>query len=356
MNQKDRNNIGRFRRFSLITIIAVYALIFVGGVVRSTGSGMGCPDWPKCFGSFVPPTDVSQLPENYQDIYLAKRVEKNHRFVEMLDALGFQKKAREIENDKSILIEGEFNPVKTWIEYGNRLLGATIGLLIIGTYIYSLKLWKLEKAIVVISFFNIILVVFQGWIGSIVVSTNLLPWMITVHMVLALLLVCLLLYVHYRSKKLAYKTKPQTEKANSLFWTMVVAFVLMNIQIVLGTQVREQVDIVAMKFGDMFRSTWVEHLGSSFLVHRSYSLLLLLIHLYFIYVVYKYTSRDSHIFKWSQWLVLVIVFAIVTGMAMAYFGIPAFLQPVHLLLGSLIIGVQFVILLQLYDQKRISLN
>src|SRR5690606_32327629 len=135
MNQKDRNNIGRFRRFSLITIIAVYALIFVGGVVRSTGSGMGCPDWPKCFGSFVPPTDVSQLPENYQDIYLAKRVEKNHRFVEMLDALGFQKKAREIENDKSILIEGEFNPVKTWIEYGNRLLGATIGLLIIGTYI-----------------------------------------------------------------------------------------------------------------------------------------------------------------------------------------------------------------------------
>ncbi|HLU88535.1 MAG TPA: COX15/CtaA family protein, partial [Cyclobacteriaceae bacterium] len=109
--------------------------------MRSTGSGMGCPDWPKCFGSFVPPTDVSQLPENYQDIYLAKRVEKNHRFVEMLDALGFEKKAREIENDKSILIEGEFNPVKTWIEYGNRLLGATIGLLIIGTFIYSLKLW-----------------------------------------------------------------------------------------------------------------------------------------------------------------------------------------------------------------------
>src|SRR5690606_25463496 len=104
------------------------------------------------------------------------------------------------------------------------------------------------------------------------------------------------------------------------------------------------------------RSVWVDQLGAGFFIHRSYSLVLLLIHLYFIYAVYKYSYRNSHLFKWSQFLVLVIFFAIITGMAMGYFGIPAFLQPLHLLLGSLIIGVQFVVLLQLFDQKRVSLN
>jgi len=356
MNQKNLKNISSFRRISLITVIAVYFLILVGGIVRSSGSGMGCPDWPKCFGSWVPPTKESQLPENYQEIYLNKRLEKNDRFVKMLDALGFHKKAEEIRRDKAILIEGEFNATKTWIEYLNRLTGAVIGLLVIATCIASWKLRKEDKAIPILSFLNLVLVVFQGWIGSIVVSTNLLHWMITVHMVLALVIVCLLLYVHYRAYKLNHLIRKKTDKASYLFWVLMLGFVLMVLQVVWGTQVREQVDMIAMKFGNLFRSEWIEHLGIDFLIHRSFSLVLLGIHLLFIYKVYRNSLRGSGILKWSQILLALIIVEIVTGAGMAYFGIPAFLQPVHLLVGSLIIGVQFVIILQLIDQKRIVLN
>ena len=105
-----------FRKVAIGTVITVYLLILAGGIVRSTGSGMGCPDWPKCFGSWVPPTNVSQLPADYQAIYGSK-------------------------------LKGEvvFNVYKTWTEYINRLLGVLTGFLILGTLLSSIIYYKTNK-------------------------------------------------------------------------------------------------------------------------------------------------------------------------------------------------------------------
>ncbi len=342
LNTKER----LFRRFSAVTIIAVYLLIAVGGIVRTTGSGMGCPDWPKCFGSWVPPTDVTQLPNDYKDIYVQQRVDKNVRFAKYLTAFGFDDLAHQVENDPSILVEEDFNAVKTWTEYINRLIGAVIGLLIFGTALLSISYWKQDKPITVLSFVAFVLVGFQGWIGSIVVSTNLLGWMITIHMLIALLIVCLLIYVYYRSRK--DESQFSSARLGSLKWITFLSIALTLVQVVLGTQVREAIDVLS---GYLERSEWIGNLGSTFLIHRSYSLVLLALHVYLLWKLMKEGIRRNELINPTRWLLAIVIIEIVSGAVMAYFAVPAFVQPIHLLLGSVIIGVQFYLWLLLRNKE-----
>jgi cytochrome c oxidase assembly protein subunit 15 len=356
MNRNTNTDVNSFRQVSTWTVIAVYFLILVGGIVRSTGSGMGCPDWPKCFGSVVPPTHVDQLPENYQEIYLQKRLAKNERFVATLEKLGFSEKANEISNDKSILIEEEFNATKTWIEYLNRLTGVVIGLLIMLTVWKSFKLWKIDRTITVYSIIALILVLFTGWIGSIVVSTNLLHWMITFHMLLALALVAVMLYISHRTERLIERHSVAVEVPAKVRHVLTVGAVLTLVQVILGTQVREEIDQISFALGDLLRSEWIGRLGVEYLIHRSFSLVLLGVHVVYFYWAFRYSARRSKVNLLSQVLMFVLLAEIATGIAMAYFGIPAFLQPLHLFLGSLILGIQFMIILQLKDQLQFKLN
>lgn len=338
-----------FKRFSLFTLVAVYLLILVGGIVRSTGSGMGCPDWPKCFGNWVPPTEVGQLPADYQDIYSQKRAKKNKRFATYLSALGFETTANKLLNDKSILEEAEFNVTKTWIEYINRLIGVVIGLLIVGSFVLSIPYRKSNKNLFYSALGALILVIFQGWIGSIVVSTNLVPWMVTIHMLIALLIVCLLVNLVYQlgpksSIALNYKLK------NKITGILIISMVLLIVQIVFGTQVREMIDKVAVSFNYDQRESWIPALGSKFFIHRSFSWLILASHLLFVFMLFKQRVKLNIAVS----LLAVVILSIATGVIMAYFAIPAFIQPAHLLFGTLAFGLQFMIFLQLRNADHRS--
>src|SRR5690554_261893 len=127
----------RFIMVNKLTIIMIFLVILAGGVVRSTGSGMGCPDWPKCFNRLIPPTDVSQLPIDYEQDYIDGRERKNERFANTLEKIGFDELAYKIRNDKSILIHEEFNAAKTWTEYINRLTGAVLGIFLLASFVLS---------------------------------------------------------------------------------------------------------------------------------------------------------------------------------------------------------------------------
>ncbi|HCX21472.1 MAG: heme A synthase [Flammeovirgaceae bacterium] len=326
-----RNNLAY--RVNLVTIIAVYFLILVGGIVRSMGAGMGCPDWPKCFGSYVPPTDESALPEGYEQMYVDSRVKKNARLSNTLAALGFDQLSTKVSNDPNIREVTRFDVQKAWVEYVNRLVGVVIGILIVLNMAFALKYWKTNRKVVILSVISFILVLFQGWIGSLVVSTNLLPGFISFHMMLALLLVCLLITQGFLMK----------EQSGKQIWgrpLLLGIFGLFAIQIVLGVQVREEIDWIK-SMTDLVRSQWLEEVGSIFYVHRTYSLLLAGLIGWFAYSNWKKGTLTFSI----KLLVGVVIAEILLGIILTYANMPAFAQPIHLLLASVAFGAIFYLFL-----------
>ena len=341
-----------FRRLGISTLVIVYLLILVGGIVRSTGSGMGCPDWPKCFGEWVPPTEVSQLPDNYKDVYAQQRKEKNERLAKMLSAMGFKDLGERIKGDKSTYEEEDFNVYKTWIEYLNRLLGVLAGFFVLFTLVASFAFWKKDRLIVYLSIFSLVLTGFQGWIGSIVVSTNLLPGMITVHMLLAILLVFCLIYVVHRSYQGTIKVE-QIQRKQILRYTLWAGIALLTVQLMLGTQVREAIDLIAKALGEAERWNWISNLGVEFYIHRSFSWLVILVHIFLVYLLFQNTRGSKGlVYKGGVILLGFMVLETVLGAGMAYFAIPAFIQPIHLVLAVIGLGIQYFVLL-LINQNQV---
>ncbi len=305
----------RFRRLTLNTVITLYLLIIAGGVVRSTGAGMGCPDWPKCFGSWIPPTEVSQLPLDYKEIYGAK-----------------------------LKGEIEFNPVKTWIEYVNRLLGAFTGIMIFFTLLASIPYLRAgRRTVFYYSLAAFILVGFQGWLGSKVVSTELMPVVITLHMLLAIVIVFILLYLFTWSAVADGKVGGGAIKSKVVGALGIIVLFFSLFQILLGTQVRETMDEVIRALGYEARGEWIDALGTRFYIHRSFSIIIAAVNVFWLYKIRLDKGAGSSIEKIGIWCILVIIAEILTGVIMAYFGVPAYAQPMHLTLAIVLIGLQFVI-------------
>lgn len=289
-----------YRYFSLSTTILVILVIAAGSIVRATQSGMGCPDWPTCFGLIIPPTSVDQLPVNYQELYA---------------------------NDG---IPAEtFDATKTWIEYINRLLGALLGIFVLIQTGLSFRYRKTEPKRMYSSIALLLLTGFQGWLGALVVSSNLAPYRITIHMLVAFIILILANYA-------AFGGKTQHSGSKNIFQWSIIAIFLMFIQILMGTQVREEIDVLAKTLNFMQRDIWIDNLSAIFPIHRSFSLLLLSINGWIIWQCKKqgiFNEVRIPIFL----LGLSLLISTISGIVMTYLAVPAFMQPIHLICASTII-------------------
>ena len=304
------------------TIATIYALILVGGIVRATGAGMGCPDWPTCFGQWIPPTSEAQLPANYQEIYADR---------------GYS--------------ETTFNVRKTWTEYLNRLLGAFTGLTILATLIFSAAYRKSEPRVFWYALIGFVLVGVQGWLGSVVVATNLHTGIITLHMLLAQVIVGLLIATLVRSARSGYDAVKIEQLPPYFFVIMVIAMVLGLVQLVMGTQVREAVDLIARSSDFADRHLWIDRLPLIFNIHKYSAIPLVLLNGWLVLSVLTH-SQSVILRRLSLALAICLLGTIAIGMSMDRLHLPMFAQPLHLLLSSLIFGVQLALMLVLLHARK----
>ncbi|HEY2597825.1 MAG TPA: COX15/CtaA family protein [Candidatus Dormibacteraeota bacterium] len=128
---------GLFRRLAVVTALFAYLQIALGGVVRVSGSGLGCPDWPLCNGRPYPPANIHSI-----------------------------------------------------IEYSHRAVGSVTGVLIIATVVMAWIVFRRRRRLVAwLASASLIGVVGEGILGGIVVAKELSPWLVVVHLGLAMMII-----------------------------------------------------------------------------------------------------------------------------------------------------------------------
>ena len=137
----------RFQRLALAAAVTTFLLVVVGAIVRSTGSGMGCPDWPTCHGSFIPP----------------------------------------------------LSDTAAWIEWTHRTIAVIVGLLVLALVIVAWRRERATRSLVVASFAALVLTAFQAYLGKVTVDTSNAGQWVTAHLATAMILLGLLTFIVIRA-------------------------------------------------------------------------------------------------------------------------------------------------------------
>jgi heme a synthase len=299
--------VSSFQRLAITTTAITYLLILVGGLVRASGAGLGCPDWPRCFGGWIPPASAADLPAGFDP--------------------------------------SQFNQALMWTEYLNRLLGVTVGLFIFATLISAYRHHRHTPRVFRPMVAAFLLTGFQGWLGGKVVSSELAGWIVTVHMIVALVIVALLIYATFHAVVGPAAAASVGQDRRWLGRATYVVTAVMLVQVAVGAQVREAVDHLV---DELPRGDVMAALGTVDLLHRDGAVLMLgLVVLLWFRVWLKH--RHEPALMRIAWVAVALVSAqIATGIALAYFAIPPPAQVAHLTLAALLMGALMVLALAAY--------
>ncbi len=303
-----------FFKSAVVSTILSYLLIFAGGLVRVSGSGLGCPDWPKCFGRWTPPTNIEQIP--------------------------------------SYIDPTSFNIVLAWIEYSNRTLGVLVGLSIVVLNIIAIYYFRKDNKLFYSALFSLILVVANGALGAVVVSSVLNPFLVSLHMILALMLVSVLSYACIESYKLLKPHKLKTRLADkALLRSLIVFWILIVIEILLGTGIRTNIELVAVENPLMSKGDILNALNSYKYFHSILGFSLLFLSIYIFIKLKKY--KQTFIKFLAAFILAMICIQIFLGEMMIFFELPQLTRLFHTWGSSWLVGIVIILYNCINDEQVI---
>ena len=324
----------RFQRITLRAFICLEALIFIGAIVRATESGLGCPDWPFCYGCWVPPSSADKID------FTKLNIEK------------FRAKAAQHGRDPSTItpdsLRAEYNPVATWIEYTNRLSSIPVSLSVLAMVIASCgAIAGNRRAVRSAVWAAFVLLLVNAWLGKRVVQSALNPGSITLHMAAAIVMQCVIVYAAWAATEKPWRLGFASKRPLMI---AIVLFGLVVAEGIMGSQVRQMTDhLAALHYGHS-RSEWVHELEQSwvYLVHRSFSWLVLGFGLAFASAVKK--GRGA--LNWLEKAIVGLIFAqMLLGVVLSQIGIVGVAQVLHIGLSSLLVSGLFLFLLAARKQN-----
>jgi heme a synthase len=292
-----------FQKLALWTTAITYLLILVGGLVRASGAGLGCPDWPRCFGSWIPPASAANLPPQFDP--------------------------------------SQFNPTLMWTEYLNRLLGVTVGFSILATAVSAWRNHRHNPRILWTTIAAFVLVGYEGWLGGRVVAHELAPWIVTAHLIVAIIIVQLLLYATFASFD---SQRAAAKKPLGLSILLLIALTLL--QAGFGTQVRGTIDD-AVDAG-VSRDLALATVGRIDYLHRDLAFVVLIAST--LLTLRLMSQRSPHV-SWAFLVVALAVTQIALGALMAYGSLIPAAQVGHLTIASLLLGAETVLWLNTRRQS-----
>jgi cytochrome c oxidase assembly protein subunit 15 len=300
-----------FQRLAVWTTATTYVLILVGGLVRASGAGLGCPDWPRCFGSWIPPASAAELPAPF-------------------DA-------------------SQFNPTLMWTEYLNRVLGVSVGFLIFATLVSAVRHHRRVPGILWPTVAAFLLTGFQGWLGGRVVAHELAAWIVTVHLIVALVIVSLLLYAtlfaFYRvdGRGAVSPLAGAAPAGRRLAWATLALMAVTLGQVTLGAQVRGRVD-EALDRGTP-RADALSTVGAYDRWHRDAAAVVVGGTLIVVLLVLSQPTMPRPVARAAYVTGGLVGLQVAVGLSMAYVALTPPLQVAHLTASSLVLGSQTVLFL-----------
>ncbi len=283
----------RFRGLVAATAAAVYLLIIVGGIVRTTGSGLGCPDWPLCYGRALPPPEIT-----------------------------------------------------AWIEFSHRFIAAVAGLLMLATLVLAWRYYRRVRAVFIPAALAVGLLVFQVPAGAVVVLTELQPLIVGFHLTMAMLIfACLLVVATAATRRMGGPTRSAEgpQPGLRLVAGAAIFIVLLTGAWVVGSRAQIACPDWPLCYGRLLPPpgagpmVWVQ------IIHR-YTVAAVSIPVIALIVdAFRRPRLPREVIIWTAWLGALFAMQIMVGAMQVLFVLPTVWRVLHLAFAAGIWGVLVIL-------------